>query len=63
MKLHPSAAGDRPGLLIDGEVVDLSGVDLEICFVSAASDVAEMSVTSACSSLDAVLLQDAPQAE
>ena len=46
-----------------GFTADLSGVDLEICFVSAASDVAEMSVTSACSSLDAVLLQDAPQAE
>jgi hypothetical protein len=59
----PGRAGDRAILLADGEVIDLSGVDLEICFVSAASDVAEMSVTSACSSLDAVLLQDAPQAE
>ncbi len=46
-----------------GFTIDLSGVDLEICHVLAGSDVAEMSVASACSGLDAVLLQDPPQAE
>src|SRR6266581_2709518 len=40
-----SGAGHRALLLADGEVIDLSGVDLEICHVSAGSDVTEMSAT------------------
>jgi IstB-like ATP binding protein len=43
--------------------LELSGVDLEFCRVSAGSDVAEMLVASGGLGLDAVLLQDPSQAE
>ncbi len=45
------------------KTLDLSGVDLEVCRVSAGSDVAEMSGSVGGSGLDAVLLQDPSQAE